>query len=126
MSKKRANRNNKKVLKALKKKRSNYNIGGYGIRRNMFGEYEPPPPKQIPPSTTTTDTGTTSTDTNGGGATTGTGTDTGTTTTSQGSVDQDLLNYFNTNEVAQQQGLSATFDAEKNKYIVDLSGMGFS
>jgi len=53
MSKKRASRNNKKVLKALKKKRSSYNIGGYGIRRNRFGEFEPPVPKKIPAATTT-------------------------------------------------------------------------
>ncbi len=45
MSKKRANRNNKKVLKALKQKRSTYNIGGY---RQRFNEFEPLLPSKIP------------------------------------------------------------------------------
>jgi len=55
MSKKRSSRNTKKVLKALKKKRSSYNIGGYGISRNRFSEFEPPVPKKIPAATTAPD-----------------------------------------------------------------------
>ena len=95
MSKKRASRNNKKVLKALNQKRAKYNIGGnYGRAAGIFSGMESFESEREPATITlpdgtvintqtgqvvSGDSNTDTTTTTGGGTTTTTGTTTGTT-----------------------------------------------